>query len=91
MPRERVWQASEARANLPKVMSGALSGLPQVIRKRTGEEVVMVSRADYEQMKPTLKEYLLRSAGAAGDDEALDAALRRVLATGAAGFFPRSS
>jgi prevent-host-death family protein len=72
-------------------MEAALGGKPQVIRKRTGEEVVVVSRADYERMKPTLKEYLLRSAGAAGedDDESFEAALRQVRATGAAGFAPR--
>jgi prevent-host-death family protein len=91
MAGETVWQATEARAQLPAVMEAALSGKPQVIRKRTGEEVVLLSRMDYERMKPTLKEYLLRSAGASGedDDEALEAALRQVRATGAMGFVPR--
>jgi prevent-host-death family protein len=84
MASERVWQASEARAKLPEVMSGALSGSPQIIRGRGGEEVVVVSRADYERMKPTLKDYLLRSPGAAGvdDDDMLEAALRRVRGIG---------
>lgn len=87
---DRVWQASEARAKLPEVMAGALSGAPQVIRKRSGEEVVMVSRADYERMKPTLKRYLLGSSGAATDDDKdLQEALRRVRATGPAGLVPR--
>lgn len=87
----KVWQATEARAQLPTVMEAALAGKPQVIRKRSGEEVVVLSRADYDRMKPTLKENLLRSAGAAGedDDEAFEAALRQVRATGAVGMTPR--
>jgi prevent-host-death family protein len=91
MADETVWQATEARAQLPAVMEAALSGKPQVIRKRTGEEVVVLSRADYDRLKPTLKDYLLRSAGAAGDDddESFEAALRQVRATGAMGFSPR--
>lgn len=91
MSAERISGASEARANLPELVSGALEGAPQVIRKRTGEEVVVVSRADYERMKPTLKDYLLRSAGAAGsdDDDALQEALRRVRSSGAEGMAPR--
>ena len=93
MTEENVWQATEARAQLPAVMEAALSGKPQVIRKRTGEEVVVLSRADYERMKPTLKDYLLRSAGAAGDDddESLDDALRLVRSTGSMGFSPRQA
>lgn len=86
-----VWQATEARTQLSAVMEAALSGKPQVIRKRTGEEVVVLSRADYDRIKPTLKDYLLRSAGAAGedDDESLEGALRRARATGTMGFNPR--
>ena len=88
---ERVWRASEARARIADVIDGALAGEPQVVRKRNGDEVVVVSRADYERIKPTLKEYLLQSAGAAGDDDdaLLEAALRDVRGTGTAGFAPR--
>jgi prevent-host-death family protein len=91
MAGERIWQATEARAQLPAVMEAALAGKPQIIRKRSGEEVVVLAREDYDRMKPTLKEYLLRSAGAAGDDddEAFEAALRQVRATGAMGMTPR--
>jgi prevent-host-death family protein len=87
----RIWQASDARAKLPEVMEGALAGEPQVIRKRGGEEVVMLSRADYERMKPSLKDYLLRSAGTAGkdDDASLAKALTKVRATGSLGLAPR--
>jgi prevent-host-death family protein len=90
---EIVWQAAAARTNLPRVMEAALAGKPQVIRKRTGEEVVVLARAEYERMRPTLKDYLLRSAGAAGedDDASLEAALREVRSTGAAGFSPRGA
>jgi prevent-host-death family protein len=91
MSGEKIWQATEARAQLPAVMQAALSGTPQIIRKRSGEEVVVVSRTDYERLKPTLKDYLLRSAGAAGgdDDAALRLALRRLRAIGAVGLVPR--
>jgi hypothetical protein len=43
------------------------------------------SRTDYERMKPTLKDDLLRGAGAAGDDDddVLEAVLRHVRASGA--------
>jgi prevent-host-death family protein len=88
---DRVWQASEARAKLPEVMENALAGKPQVIRKRGGEEVVMLSRADFERMKPSLKDYLLRSAGTAGKDgdASLAKAMAKVRATGSLGFAPR--
>jgi prevent-host-death family protein len=91
MAGEKVWQATEARAQLPAVMEAALAGRPQVIRKRSGEEVVVLSRTDYERIRPTLKDFLLNSAGAAGedDDAALESALRQVRATGAVGLAPR--
>jgi prevent-host-death family protein len=86
-----VWQAADARANLPRVMEAALAGKPQVIRRRSGEEVVVVARADYDRMKPALKDYLLQSAGAAGedDDASFEEALREVRATGSLGLSPR--
>ena len=54
-------------------------------------EVCAKAHADDERMKPTLKEYLLSSAGAAGDDddESFEAALRQARATGSMGFSPR--
>jgi prevent-host-death family protein len=89
---EPVWQASEARNHLPQVMQRALAGAPQIIRHRSGGEVVVIAKAEYDRMKPTLKEFLLGSAGAAGadDDAPLQESLRRLRATGAAGFVPRS-
>src|SRR3546814_20095207 len=54
--RERSWQASEARNNFPELMKRALAGAPQVVRHRRGQEVVVVSRVDYEALRPTFKE-----------------------------------
>ena len=91
MADDNVWQTTMARARLPAVMKAALAGKPQIIRKRSGEEVVVISKADYERLRPTLKDFLLRSQGAAGDDddEALENALRVLRSTGAMGFAPR--
>jgi len=93
MANGRTWQASDARAKLPEVMEGALAGQPQFIRRRGGEEVVVLSRDDFERMKPSLKDYLLRSAGTAGkdDDAGLSKALTKVRATGSLGLIPRSA
>jgi prevent-host-death family protein len=74
---DKVWQASEARNNLPEVMKRALSGSPQLIRHRSGEEVVMISRADYDAMRPTLKEYLLHGGPCADDDDELERIIAR--------------
>jgi hypothetical protein len=59
MAKEEFWQASEARSNFASVMEGALSGVPQVIRHRSGAEVVVVARAVFENERPSLKDYLL--------------------------------
>jgi 8-oxo-dGTP pyrophosphatase MutT (NUDIX family) len=79
------------RARLPAVMAPALAGHPQIIRKRNGEEVIVLSRPDYERLRPSLKIFLLMSAGAAGDDDdaELEAAIREVRATGTMGLTPR--
>jgi prevent-host-death family protein len=88
---DRIWSASDARHQLAEVMQRALAGEPQTIRHRSGGEVVVISKNDYDRIKPTLKDFLLRSAGAAGDDDdaAFQEALQRVRATGAAGFTPK--
>lgn len=87
---ERVWQASDVRTNLPAVMDAALSGVPQVIRRRTGEEVVVVSRADYDRMRPSLKDFLMQARVEDGDEDDVDKALAQVRGAGAMGFAPRS-
>ncbi len=66
------WQASEARNSFPEVMKRALSGNPQVVRHRSGEEVVVVSRADYDAMRPSLKDYLLSGGPCTDDDDELE-------------------
>lgn len=93
MAQERFWQASEARAHFAEVVDDALAGAPQIIRKRSGEEVVLVSRSSFELMKPSLKDYLLRSAGTAGadDDASLDHALAELRRAGGTGLTPREN
>jgi prevent-host-death family protein len=66
------WQASEARANFPELMKRAMSGSPQVIRHRNGEEVVVVSKAQYDSLQPTITEFLLRGGPCADDDDDLE-------------------
>jgi prevent-host-death family protein len=70
-----VWQASNARAHLPAVMDAALGGVPQVIRKRTGEEVVVVSRAAFDALRPTIKDYLMRGGDGPSKDDPIDQAM----------------
>ncbi|WP_192499358.1 type II toxin-antitoxin system prevent-host-death family antitoxin [Skermanella pratensis] len=89
MTQERLWQISEARANLSNVMEGALSGTPQVIKKRTGEEVVVIAREDYKRLKPTLRDYLLQSAGL-DSDQVLDEGIRQARSTGTLGLTVRA-
>lgn len=74
---ERIWQAIQAGDKLPEVIDGALSGVLQVIRNASGEEVVVLSRRQYEAMRPTLKEFLLQG-GPMDDDDRFDALLRTV-------------
>ena len=73
----RAWQSSEARNNFPEVMKLALSGTPQVIRHRSGDEVVVVSRKDYDALRPTFKEFLLRGGPCADDDDDLEQIIAR--------------
>jgi len=71
------WQASEARGRFAEVIDAALAGMPQVIRKRGGGEVVVVSRAAWERSKPTLREVLL--AGGGGPQDAAEDIFERAL------------
>jgi prevent-host-death family protein len=72
------WQASKARHHFSELVDAAVDGKPQFIRRRDGREVVLVSRDDFEKLKPNLKNYLL-TAGYAGDaDDAFDIAMRTV-------------
>jgi prevent-host-death family protein len=70
------WQAAQARAHFAEVVDAAVEGKPQFIRRRDGNEVVLVSRAYFDRTKVNLKDYLL-SAGYAGDEpDAFDEAMR---------------
>jgi prevent-host-death family protein len=53
------WQAAAARHRFSELMDAAVDGRPQVIRRRDGREVVVVSKEYYEQTKPSLKSVLL--------------------------------
>lgn len=85
---EKVWQAAKARESFAELVAGALAGTPQVVRRRDGKEVVVVSREQYERAKPSLKSYLLTQGYAGEGDDAFDRAMRDIR-TGPALFAPR--
>jgi prevent-host-death family protein len=60
------WQAAQARAHFAEVVEAAVEGKPQFIRRRDGQEVVLVSRDYFDRTKMNLKTYLL-TAGYADD------------------------
>jgi prevent-host-death family protein len=84
----REWQATKARDALAEIIDAAAEGQPQLIRRRDGKEVVVVSREYFEANKPSLKSYLLRAGYAEGPDE-FDEALERVRRSGISPFIPR--
>ena len=53
------WQASEARHHFSDVVEAAAAGAPQFVRRRDGQEVVVVSKEYFERTRPTLKDHLL--------------------------------
>lgn len=70
-----------------------MAGVPQVVRRRDGAEVVRVSRAYFDATRPNLRDFLLSSTGAGSDEEEdrLAAAIRSARATGAMGLAPRNA
>jgi len=74
---ERMWQAAQARNHFSDIVNDAVDGNPQVIRRRDGKEVVLVSRDYYDKTKPNLKTYLM-TAGYAEDDDGFDSILGEV-------------
>jgi len=76
------WQAAEARHRFSEVVDAAVAGAPQVIRRRDGREVVVVSREYFERTKPSLKTALLTHGYAGEAEDAFDRALREVRAEG---------
>jgi hypothetical protein len=71
------WQATKARSAFAEIIGAAVEGTPQLIRRRDGKEVVVVSRDYFEAHKPGLRDYLLSS----GYDE-FDDAMRKVRESG---------
>jgi prevent-host-death family protein len=75
-----VWQAGTARHRFSELVEAAVDGRPQIIRRRDGREVVVVSKEYYEKTKPSLKSVLLAHRfGERGD--VFDAALEEARAT----------
>ena len=86
----REWQATKARDALAEIIAAAAEGQPQLIRRRDGKEVVVVSREYFEANKPSLKSCLL-SAGFAEDRDEFDDALDRVRQSRVSPFIPRGA
>jgi len=80
------WQATRARAALSAIIDAAVDGMPQLIRRRDGKAVVVVSKDLFDRTAPNLRDYLL-GAGTAPEHDEFDDALRRVRESG--GAFPR--
>jgi prevent-host-death family protein len=59
MRMDDIWQASAARHRFSEVVEAAVEGRPQIIRRRDGREVVVVSKEYYEETRPSLKSILL--------------------------------
>ncbi len=69
------WQAAQARAHFSDIVDAAIEGRPQFVRRRDGNEVVLVSRDYFDRMKLNLKTYLLTAGFAGNQSDAFDAAL----------------
>jgi prevent-host-death family protein len=75
-----VWQAGAARHRFSELVDAAVDGRPQIIRRRDGREVVVVSKDYYERTKPNLRSVLLSHRfGERGD--MFDTALEEARAT----------
>jgi prevent-host-death family protein len=84
-----VWQAGAARHRFSELVDAAVDGRPQIIRRRDGREVVVVSKDYYEQTKPSLKSVLLSHRfGERGD--MFDTALEEARATLGAALTPEN-
>ena len=83
------WQATKARGAFAEIIEAAVEGTPQLIRRRDGKEVVVVSREYFEAHKPNLRDYLLTSGYAEEHDE-FDDVMQKVRESGSAFFIPRA-
>lgn len=78
------WQAAAARHRFGDVVAAAVAGRPQFIRRRDGQEVVVVSREHFEKTKANMQSFLLTAGYAEDTDDVFDRAVRdaRALAGG---------
>jgi prevent-host-death family protein len=65
----RTWQAAEAQHKFGDVVDAAVAGEPQVIERRDGQTVVLVSAAYFEATRTDIKTFLPNH-GYAGEGEA---------------------
>ena len=72
------WQAAQARHHFTKIVDAAVAGKPQYIRRRDGQEVVLVSKDYFDRTKANLKTYLLSAGYAEEGDDEFDIALSGV-------------
>jgi prevent-host-death family protein len=77
----QVWQASVARNKFGDIVDAAVAGAPQIVQRRDGKEVVIVSRAYFESTKPNIKTFLLNEGYTGQGEEEFDAILKDVRAT----------
>ena len=70
------WQAAAARHRFGDVVDAAVAGRPQFIRRRDGQEVVVVSRDHFEKTKANLQTFLLTAGYAEATDDVFDRAVR---------------
>lgn len=82
------WQAALARHRFSELVDAAVAGRPQFVRRRDGQEVVVLSKEYYERTGPDLKSVLLSYRfGERGD--AFDAALAEARPTLGAALTPQ--
>lgn len=84
------WLASDARHRFSEVVDAAAGGTPQFVRRRDGQEVVVVSKEYFERTRPTLKSVLLNFGFEHGDGS-FDEALREARKVVGRAFMPRES
>ncbi len=83
------WQGTQARGAFAEIIDAAAEGMPQLIRRRDGKQVVVVSRSWFQAAKPNLRDYLL-TAGYADEHDAFDDALESLRADESTLFGPRA-
>ncbi len=74
----RTWQAAEARHKFGDVIDAAVGGEPQLIERRDGTKVVLVSKGYFEATKPNIKTFLLNQGYSGEGEEEFDRILQEV-------------